>query len=448
MTLTMIIIFLMVWVMNRNGFGDEVEWIPKEVPPEILPSLRMYTLSLSYMDQISWASKRLRSLQCWASMWKALFYDVHVVEPFVMNGAHLGLPSTDNQAMGRTLKFSDIFDIETWNSVGKLRGIDYPKVVSWDNFLKYAPRNVVTIQFVYAYDYRCVETHLSETSCGCLHLNQTMSKVLKPHNFTLVKQLCIDFNLLGLISMQEFNDYIYDAIPKQTPVTIIFDEWRGPVDQHLTNHCFILVDSRACTPNTYGHGVVFRAPNDLLTPSLKIKNHTTEYISQYLDDKSGYVAVMIRWEKVVLADFYDPKSTHFTGSECVEKIAQYLTNIYEQTGMSTAFVAVDVGKYGSTSQNLYKDVEQNRVHFISYTETLLRTISNDDSISLADHDRKLEEVSGSTDRAFISQLQKSIAANARCLLLVGSGMFHENALKMYQKLHPGKRDCHAVIRAC
>ena len=434
-------LFIM-WVMN----SDDVVWVPKHIPTNPSTDLRMYILSLSYMDQISWAAKRLKSLQCWASMWKVVFNSVCVVEPFVMNGTHLGLPMDGNEDMSSILKFRDIFDINTWNSEGQLGSIDYPDVIGWGDFLKDAPRSVVTVQIVYADDYRCKENHLTEKMCGSRRLNQAMSLVLRPHNFTLMNQVCIDFTSLGSLSMQEFNDYIYDAIPEETPVTIIFDEWRGPVDKHVKNKCFVLIEGGVCTPNV--RGPLFDLATHLLVPSSKIEDGTNRYISQYLNDPSGFITVMIRWEKIVLTDFFNPTSSHFSGAGCVKMITDYLNSIYKEKGVSSVFLTVDVGKYGSTSLNLYETVEKSRVRFISYTETLLRAISNDDSMSLADHDRKFEEVSGSTDRAFISQLQKSIAANARCLLLVGSGMFHEHALKLYQKLQPGKPDCHKIIRTC
>ena len=78
-----------------------------------------YVLSLSYMDQMSWATTRLRSLQCWAAR---LGTFAGVVEPFV-NNVFLGVPLT-RQAVAESskLSFGDLFDLKTWNRIGGERG--------------------------------------------------------------------------------------------------------------------------------------------------------------------------------------------------------------------------------------------------------------------------------------------------------------------------------------
>ena len=74
------------------------------------PKPSLYVFSLSYMDQISWAAARLKSLQCWATTWKPA-YNISVVEPFITNGSRLGVPIDFDRNVGqRPLKFSDIFD--------------------------------------------------------------------------------------------------------------------------------------------------------------------------------------------------------------------------------------------------------------------------------------------------------------------------------------------------
>ena len=163
----------------------------RQLPSASPPRLDLYALSLSYMDQMSWAAARLKSLQCWATTWKSLYEHIGVVEPFVTDGAHLGVPIDVHRSVhvNKTLKFSDLFDIDTWDSRGKRKGIKYPELVSWSDFLNYAPRNIVAVQIIYNQDSRCTENEFTEPTCGSVRLNVTLSQVFRPHNFTIMNQV-------------------------------------------------------------------------------------------------------------------------------------------------------------------------------------------------------------------------------------------------------------------
>ena len=415
-------------------------------PPK--PKRQLYALSLSFMDQTSWAASRLKSLQCWATTWKSLYKEVHIVEPFVTNGSHLGVPIDVDQTVNESLKFRDIFDIDTWNSKGNRRGIKYPELVSWNNFLQYAPRNVVVVQIVYDYDVRCTENDFTEPTCGSARLNETLSRILRPHNFAIINQICVNFRLLGALSLQDFNRHIFDPIPKHIPLTVVFDEWRGPGDKwSKSNKAFVQIKGGICTPNS-PYGYVKLLTTTTLTPSSKMKKQAQVYISRYLNDPSGYVAVLIRWEKLLLSKFYGRHYWPSTGAKCVKKISDRVKSFYSESGIKSAFITTDIGKFGSSTFSLNNITQDSIASITSYTEDLLRELHGNKSISLADHEQTFEDVAGTTSPAYISQLQKAIAANARCLLLVGWGTFHENALRMYRTLHHKEEDCHKLIRSC
>lgn len=65
------------------------------------PKARLHTFAFSYMDQITWAARRLKSLQCWSTQWKT-DYSVYVVEPFVVGGSHLGCRMTSTKTRADT----------------------------------------------------------------------------------------------------------------------------------------------------------------------------------------------------------------------------------------------------------------------------------------------------------------------------------------------------------
>ena len=428
---------------------------PRSSPTALPPEPRLYALSLSFMDQMSWAAARLKSLQCWATTWKSLYKEVHIVEPFVTNGSRLGVPIDVDQTANHSLKFSDIFDIDTWNSNGTRRDMHYPELVSWSNFLNDAPRNVIAVQIVYGRDYRCTENDYTEPTCGSARLNETLSQVLVPYNFTVINQVCINFRKLGTLTVQGFNRRIFDPIPKHTPVTVVFDEWRGPGDKEKknsikekknNNKCFVRITGAVCTPNS-PIGYVRYLSKTLLTPSSMIQDQAEAYISRYLNDTSGYVAVLIRWEKLLLSQFYGTQYWPSTGDKCVKKIIDHVNDFYSKMGLNNVFLTTDIGRFGSSTFNYHNTTRDSIENVTSYTEDLLREFHNE-TMSLADYEQRFDDIGGMTSPAVISQLHKAIASKARCLVLVGWGTFHENLLQMYKKLYSAEEECHKFIRSC
>ena len=416
--------------------------LPSAAPPEP-PRLDLYALSLSYMDQMSSAAARLKSLQCWATTWKPLYEHIGVVEPFVTDGAHLGVPIDVHRSVhvNKTLKFSDLFDIDTWDSQGKRKGIKYPELVSWSDFLNYAPRNVVAVQIVYDYDYRCTENELTEPTCGSARLNATLSQVFRPHNFTIMNRVCIDFKSLGVLSIEDFNHRIFNPIPKHTPITVVFDEWRGPGN---TYKCFVRIADPVCLPVV----CVQELSKTILMPSSNIKSQADAYISRYLNEKLKYIAVLIRWEKLLLSQLFGANYRPSSGVTCVKKVLNIVKTLYSERGLNTTFLTTDIGKFGSSTFGLLNMTRTSVVNFTSYTEDLLRELSDNETISLSDYEQRFEDIGSTTNPALVSQLQKAIAANARCLVLVGWGRFHENLLQMYKKKYSREEECLKFIRSC
>lgn len=409
-------------------------------PPPSKPQLHVF--SLSYMDQLSWASRRLKSLQCWSSMWLKRSHDVRVVEPFLLNGAHLGVPTDIQRYRNTTLQFEDIFNLDVWNWG------PYPRLVSWEDFLRDGSRLVVAVQIVYREDYRCPESDFTAERCSP-HLTQTLAQIL-PQDFVVLKQVCINFRVNNTLTAGEFNNLILGSVPKQGPITIIFDEWRGMgKNSNIENQCFLrLKNGNECTPN--GQEAVGNLTNRVMNPSSKIRLKAKAYISQYLRAKRGYVAVVVRWEKVILHNFYsDRYSKRYTGSNCSHMIMEFVNKAYRKKRMYSTFFATDISKHGSSTFDRYNYTQDSIENITVYTEHLIKTLHHNDSMSLTDYEQRFEEVSGTNNPAFISQMQKVIAANARCLLLVGWGAFHESILKMYRKIHPKVASrCAEVIHMC
>ena len=401
----------------------------------------LYVFALSYMDQMSWASTRWRSLQCWSNQLSQR-YSIHVIEPFVTDGAHLGVPTHPNQNLNEVLKFSDIFDVSLWQrSVPNLS--DHVNIVTWDAFLRSGATNVVTVQIIYPYHYYCTENGQTDKICNNTRMQRLFAQHLPQKFFTLMKSICINFRELDILTMEQFNDMIFDSIPEDLPITVMFDEWRGLSE----NTCFVRVSSEICQPVSAGSFVGVTL--NLMRPSLKVDNAARRYIHRYIHvpNQHGYAAIIIRWEKILIYDFYHNKSHHYSGSRCVKRILKYVrAELYKKRHIQAFFLSTDIGKYGSSSFNLYKSTRKSTSILKKYTEKLSR-ILNHESLSLSEYEQRFEEISGTTSPAFISQLQKGIAARARCLLLVGWGNFLTNALDIYKGMHKGQL-CHKQIKLC
>ena len=186
---------------------------------------RSYMLSFSYMDQITWGARRVRSLQCWAT---GLNRNMHVVEPFV-TGSYLGMPPDESDS--EMLRFGNIFDLNWWNTLGTDNQGFLP-LVTWDEFLKSAPLPTVIVQIVYEKNDMCLEPLMAENECNLAEVRQHWLKTADQYNvsFQIVREVCINFHETDFLSGNEFNEMIfgsYLSFWKYKPILVVFNDYRG-----------------------------------------------------------------------------------------------------------------------------------------------------------------------------------------------------------------------------
>ena len=63
-------------------------------------------------------------------------------------------------------------------------------------------------------------------------------------------------------------------------------------------------------------------------------------------------------------------------------------------------------------------------------------------MTLRNWEETFTAVSSSSVPGYVAFLQKSVAANGRCLILIGFGSFQRHALQMYMKLHRKQDYCY------
>ena len=99
-----------------------------------------YVLAFMYSDQLTGGAVNLLSLMCLATE----LGEVRVVEPFVVN-SDFGLNASKRWT--EQLKFRDINDISIWKRYTSTK--HYNPLVSYETFIKDAPRKVLLVQYRY-----------------------------------------------------------------------------------------------------------------------------------------------------------------------------------------------------------------------------------------------------------------------------------------------------------
>lgn len=413
-----------------------------------------FALSLHFMDQITCAARRVRSLQCWAAQSKRV---IQVVEPTI-NGSYLGPPM--RKPVKGIEQFRNMFDINWWNTFGSIKAKYLPLVAS-DDFFRHAPRSTILVSFLYQDDPRCFENSPPNSTCTLNEVMKFWSGTLQNLSFKIINTVCIDFRKLPILSRNAFNRLIFGSVPVEEPVTIIFNDWRGPLSDQPHKHEFRAIlryrDSR-CSPMMQDSFVRTLTAKSL-KPTPEFFHSAEAYAMKYLHSASKYVAIMVRWELILLEHVYRYhafKGAPNSGKNCKEKIRSILIELYAERGITTTFLATDAGKYGS--KVLQPDaLFQGKSYWEpakELTEELLKALNNN-SMTMEQYDRRFEEFSATSSFSstyYVPLLQKAIAVRADCLLLVGWGTFHDNVLALYTELHghgmDAKKICYKHIQSC
>ena len=432
-----------------SAVSEALDTHNKTMPPQTHYDRVSYAVSLRYMDQITCGARRVRSLQCWA---KQLSRSLRVVQPSI-NGSYFGPP--EKSLVDGIRRFSDIFDIDWWNNHGITKA-GYLPMATWEELFLKAPRETILVSFLYRDDPRCFENPPPNSVCSLDEVQRFWSDTLKPFSFSVIREVCINFRESGEFDRDEFDRAIFGKISEDTPVTILFNDWRGPLGKpskksKLEFQALIRYRDVKCTPVTQD-GFVRNLTRISLQPVPEMLQSAEVYATKYLHTSTDYVAVMVRWELILLEHVYWAHAfkDQNDGKKCKDKILEYLQEIRLKKGINSTFLATDAGRFGSRvlqpNVSFHGVVHEKSAREL--TEDLLGAL-NDKPRTLEEYDQHFADFDEATGHSIysISQFQKSVAARAKCLLLVGWGTFHENTLALYMSRHKGNV-CYKNIRRC
>ena len=386
-----------------------------------------YVLALSYKDQLTSSSHRLVALQCWEKQWNMFVVSPFVDGTFFRGPLHKDLTTT-------AMKYGDIFNISKWNRY--CEEFFLPPFVPWKDFLQNAPRNVVLVDIVYNryVEKACAKTDFNGKKCDFHLLGEFWSHMLQPHQFKIVKRVCIDLNmhLDHHVTMEKLNTLFWGDYSEYSPrsVSLVMNEWRGiapslrrKIERTDLMECHIHINTDDCLSFTHKNAdMVFK----LLSPNSQLFHDADMYVSKHLSQSNGYIAVMVRWEWI--------------GNQRVNDndVVKYVKTWKKQENVTDVFLTTDVG-------NVALSKKPSLPHLIEHTKKLFSMLYGK-QISLEDYSKTFEDISNSTHPGYLSQLQRVIAAKARCLLMVGGGHFQQQTLNLYNELHVDeKMQCHKYL---
>ena len=319
-------------------------------------------------------------------------------------------------AKGETfLKFRDLFDIDHWNE--QMTRLSYPELASWSKFLKNAPKQVI----VYFIKYR--SQPLQKNSAGFNYrtgcdsnsyksLNATV-QALAGHGFKLVRSVCANFiDYGGAVTTESFME---NALGNYKPdeVTIVLNDFRGFFGLYRL-------------PVLSNCGIIHHNMNVTVSPSKQILEDARKYIKLNFDNRP-YVAIIARIERLV----YHLKHNI---TSCSENVNIVLNEIELNRHSVERFLAMDVGKFGSNGATALNPAGK----------VLVKAVYGN-AWSFHDWEVSFDPLGNSS--AYIANLQRTIASQADCLIMLGGGSFQKNAKLAYLRNHPDPSS-QCIYRVC
>ena len=387
-----------------------------------------YVLCLAFREQQTRAAANMFTLQCWAKM-----LSVNIVEPFIRH-SRLVVPLDASQ--DSMLAFSDLFNMWQWDALTTKLG--FAPLAPWREFLSDAPREVIVVHLQYSsvlsIQQRIVSgekaTHLAFSDAykeGCVQkpgFTERLNYLTQQHDFKVVREVCVNFKHGDEITISQFNQHILGPY-RPREVTVLMDEWRGLAPEENGKRVLISVP---CWSHNSDRFSLY------LQPSQGVFCDAHSYQQMYLGGGRDYVGVIVRTEKIMQFQAEDMQ-------QCLQQTLERLASVQKKTGLSTAFLSMDIGKYGSSSNG-------SRRHQFDYSDFVGRLYGAGESIEM--WERTFESVTSVREAGYIAALQKVLVAQARCLVIVGGGSFQRHTILLHRTESKRRRrkPCVHILKSC
>ena len=380
-----------------------------------------YILPYSIYEEQTNGANSLWQLQIWAK-----HLGMRVVEPFAKDSLFTMRAIIPD--FSQALRFGDYFDKEEWDKK-VVRAGGYP-LVKWEEFITNFPRDAIILYTLkrenespplkIAYDENA-------TACGESKITRRDMLWIKK-TFNVIKTVCYicATNIPHPLSLRKFNSLIfYDNGLRPYQVTLITVNWVGIRAERVHINPLSLFVEPLQTQITF-------------SPSKRIMTAYKTYVQQYIGDHK-YVGIVFRTHHVM---DYSPLQENFANQskyllECSKNLSKVLDAV---RGKWKIFLAYDMGLFGSK-------VYSTRNPLAPLQEQIFQDVFNG-SLQINEREETLRKAANeTTDRGLIAQLEKVIATNADCIILLGP---HSNFVKSSSFLyisHHSTKKCIVTICA-
>ena len=384
-----------------------------------------YIIPYRIYEQQTSAARNLWGLQLWAKS-----VDMKVVEPFInKHGMSFEDLVNDTNNMADQTKFSELYDRNFWNSHTTERGC--APIVDWEEFLHGAPRKTILVLPHIFKSHKIKNTVveiidksskiIGSRNCGEAYFSESAMKFFKDLGFHYVREVCIKFSVNNALTKEKFAQHIFDEY-EPSGVTVIFALWQGVRNTRIN-----------LSGVSLSAGETIRVG---LMPSKSIIKESDNYVQQFVPAGSKYFGVMVRVERALR--FY-MKSHGF------DKTMKYLTQCANGLAKLRQFkdhsewkhtLAIDMGKFGS--KGLLTGCLQSKGYCgIDKLFGLFFNSVFGDSWSIKDYEDSFTKYISTDNPAYVAQVQRTIAARADCIVMVGGkSNFQSAAISFYRNFHP------------
>ena len=382
--------------------------------PTPAESKQGYILVIHYSDQITAATTNLQSLMCLAKK----IGGVQVVEPFVTKGSMLGLNVSAN--LTEEVRMSDLFDYKVWKHANPFK--KYGELALFKDLMQNGPRKLVMVQYCFraSFCYPCKHKDIILKSRVFCKLN----------NFELVGHECFSYEKEKMISFSSIKSLLYSKYNK-SEVVVMFDVFGGIHSNNYNSYetYRFFANIPECSIGNAGN---FSA----LRPSQSVSSDADKFIQKYMNGLP-YIAVMIRLEMVFHRHRtkISRNNRPLIAKTCFTNVLHRLEKIKRELGLNYVFVTLDVGRYGSEGFRRKNNITRAIEH---HTEDFLSTIYGK-NMTICEYEERHINTSRKNNPAYISVVQKEIAARGDALVLVGrTSTYQSTTIDLYNGLHKNK----------
>ena len=415
---------------------DGSSYIPVTSAKDVYKSARLgsvrFGICSSYWEQQTNAVLNMWSFQKWAN-----FTGFRVLEPFAYQST---LTLTD-QILFRynftnALQFSDYFDLNLWTEKTK-EDYEIPPLEKWDTFALSPLKKTVVV--ILAYDVFPVGEYVGDDinkHRDCVEQKNQFynlhAKLFDRLQIQVVKNVCFVFNYKANspITLNQFNSIIL----LDNDVNVWFSYWRGIQFDRIA-----ISDHRELYRGYGGEENIL----GMVRTSPRVLKDSRKYVNTVLNvDFKEYTAVAFRTgnrRTALVKDGYSRRQIIQYFHKCAEKVRYALLKFF----LNAKFLSIDLGRFGDLTVYEYFKTNDEGTKLFKF---ILKKIYGNKSIDEYENEL-IKAANGIEDSGYIGSMQKTIAENAKHLIVVGGySSFQRSMVANFNATNQNCQDC--VTQIC